>query len=279
MPEEVAAPDAPAAESADEQQGEQPNPNEWLRERASGLTSQPAESRPSRSQQWDEANAELRRGRRPKEAKEEAPAAEESPKADEEPSEAPASRPERDEKDFERRVQAEVDRREAVRTQRAEAQRERDLRRTNPQEYARLKEQQEAQNATVDNLTGALKMLSAQFDDATVTPLVQALDENLRAEVLKDPGHGMDGRKEIVKRAVAALKKASYEEGVKKGKEEAQRSLRRNPSFRKELLTELRGTEDEPELASASGSSRNDSWDMNDWMRSMTGRNGRAARE
>lgn len=277
MPEEVAAPDAPAAESAEAPaQDEQPNPNEWLRERASGLTAQPAESRPSRSQQWDEANAELRRGRR---AKEEAPAAEESAKTDDDQGEAPASRPERDEKDFDRRVQAEVDRREAVRAQRAEAQRERDLRRTNPQEYARLKEQQEAQNATVDNLTGALKMLSAQFDDATVTPLVQALDENLRAEVLKDPGHGMDGRKEIVKRAVAALKKASYEEGVKKGREEAQKSLRRNPSFRKELLTELRGSEDEPELANASGSSRNDSWDMNDWMRTMTGRNGRAARE
>lgn len=275
MPEEVAAPDAPVAESA-ETPSEQPSPNDWLRETASGLTSQPAESRPSRSEQWAEANAELRRGRRPKES---APATEESPKADAEQGEAPASRPERDEKDFDRRVQAEVDRREAVRTQRAQAQQERDLRRTNPQEYARLKEQQETNNAQIDNLTGALKLLSNQFDDATVTPLVTALDEKLRAEVLKDPGHGMDGRKEIVKRAVAALKKSAYEDGLKKGREEAQKSLRRNPSFRKEMLTELRGSEDEPELASASGSARNDSWDMNDWMRSMTGRNGRAARE
>lgn len=274
MPEEVAAPEAPVEAPAGEAQSEEaPSGNDWFRERLSGLQSQPAESRPSRSQQWDEANAELRRGRRAKEEPEAKPEpAREEP---EQPQEPPASPPEGDEREFQRRVQAEVDRREAVRNQRAEAQRERELRRTNPTEYARLKEQQEEQGAHVNNLMGALKQLSGQFDEATVTPLVSALEESVREGVLKDPGHGMDGRKEIVKRAIAALKKQSYDEGVKAGKEQAQKSLRRSPAFRKELLSELRDSEEEPELAGGNGSVSGGDWDMNDWMRSMTGRRGR----
>ena len=286
MPDEVAAPDtqeAPVAEP-EAQPDDRPDGNDWFRETLSGRTTAPVESRPSRSQQWAEANAELRRARRPnaesgKEPEARTPA-KPVPEAEEtEQPEPPASRPERDETEFERRIQAEVDRREAVRTQRAEAQRERELRRTNPTEYAKLKEQQEANNAHVDNLTGALRMLSSQFDDAAVTPLVNAVPESVREAVLKDPGHGIEGRKEIVKRAIEALKKSSYDEGVKAGKDQAQKSLRRSTAFRKELLTQLRDEEDQPELASANGSAAHDGWDMNDWMRASIGRRGRPSRE
>jgi hypothetical protein len=84
--------------------------------------------------------------------------------------------------------------------------------------------------------------------------------------------HGIPQRKLLVTEGLAALKKAAYEEGLAKGREEARRTLRKNPSFRKELLSELRGEEDEPDLAPANGSSRDTDWDMNSWMRQMTGR-------
>jgi len=291
MPEEAAAPatqEAPPTDAPDgAEQESAPSGSDWFREQISGRSTAPVESRPSRNQQWDEANAELRRGRKSRDddAKGDPESDEEAPKADAEPKEPEksASRPERDDdQEFQRRVQAEVDRREAVRTQRAEDQRERELRRTNPQEYAKYKEQQEANRVHIDSLMGSLKMLSGQFDDAAITPLVNALPEAERVQVLKDPGHGIDGRKEIVRRSIEALKKASYDEGVKAGKNQAQKSLRRSSAFRKELLTEIRDGEDEPELAASNGNvgaGKSGDWDMNDWMRSMTGRGGRRARE
>jgi hypothetical protein len=170
-------------------------------------------------------------------------------------------------------VQAEVDRRDAVRRQRAQQQQERELRQKDPQAYAQLKEQQDQQQNAAGGLSDALMLLSKQFDDAAITPLVKALDEKVRETVLKDPGHGIEGRRTIVTRAVEALKKAAYDEGFAKGKESAQKTLRRSTAFRKELLTELRGEEDEPELAPASGNGVGGDWSMNDWMRAMTGRN------
>ena len=262
---ETPAPSADAAGESDEQQ----TPSDWFRETALGLTTRPLEVT-DRKRQWDDANAELKRGRRTKAA---APVPDgEDPKAEEKPSEPPASRPERDEREFERQVQAEVDRREAVRAQRAESQRERELRQTNPTEYARLKEQQEQANAVNSNVSNALKSLATMFDDNTVTPLVQALDEKTRETVLKDAGHGMDGRKVIVDRAIKALKKASYDDGFAKGKAEAQKSLRKSNAFRKELLSELRDGEEEPDLAPSNGSADRSDWDMNDWMRAAVGR-------
>jgi hypothetical protein len=272
----------PADGAADEHDGES-SPNDWFRETALGLTARPLEVT-DRKQQWDEANAELRRGRRDREEPE-AKAEEQPAESDQKAGEATTSRTERDERDFERQVQAEVDRREAVRRQRAESQRERELRQTNPTEYARLKEQQEQASLANQDISNTLRSMATMFDDAAITPLVQSLDEKARESVLKDPGHGIDGRKTIVDRAIKALKQAAHDEGYAKGKAEAQKSLRRSSAFRKELLTELRDGEEEPELAPSNGSPGGHDWDMNDWMRAMTGRtggsggNGRSARE
>jgi hypothetical protein len=283
MPEETTtapapeAPETPPADGAADEQSGDASPNNWFRETALGLTARPLEVT-DRKREWDEANAELRRGRRDRQEPD-AEAQEKPAEPDQKADEATASRTERDERDFERQVQAEVDRREAVRRQRAESQRERELRQTNPEEYARLKEQQEQANLANQNLGNTLRSMATMFDDAAITPLVQSLDEKVRETVLKDAGHGMDGRKTIVERAIKALKQASHDEGYAKGKAEAQKSLRRSSAFRKELLTELRDGEEEPELAPSSGASGGRDWDMNDWMRQMTGRTGRSARE
>ena len=154
------------------------------------MTSRPLEVT-DRKQQWDEANDELRRGRRNKDEAEPKPGEQTEP--DQKPSEETASRPERDEKDLERRVQAEVDRREAVRRQRMESQRERELRQRDPEAYAKLKEQQEVQNAQAGNLTNAMRSLATMFDDAAITPLVQSLPEKVQTEV--DQGRGARDRR------------------------------------------------------------------------------------
>lgn len=271
--EEAPAPSAPDTAEGAKTDGEQPDGNEWLRQTSQGLIYSRSLDTAKRSDEWAEANAELRRGRRNGTAKDETRPSEED--GDEAPSTGEA-RPsaEKDDADFNRRVQAEVDRREAVRRQRAESQQEARLRRENPAEYAKLKEQQEQQNTAAGALTNALRQLSGQFDDAAVKPLMDSIPEKDRDTILtKASGvHGIPQRKLLVTEGIAALKRAAYEEGLAKGREEARRSLRRNPSFRKELLSELRGEEDEPDLAPGNGQSQAGDWDMNDWMRAATGR-------
>jgi hypothetical protein len=280
-PAEEQAPSAPAPAEETADQSETPDGNNWLRETAQGLIySRPLDTA-QRSKELEDARAELRRGRRNKGTEGDSPKAEREPDAPNEAEpeqEPPSSSRESDDQEFQRKVQAEVDRREAVRRQRDAAQQERNLRQQDPTAYARLKEQQEQQAASATSLTNALQTLSRQFDDATVTPLMQALpSDDIRNEVLKDAGHGLPGRKEIVTRALKALRKAAYDEGLAKGKETAQKSLRRSSAFRKELLSELRGEEDEPEVALGNGTAGSgEDWDMNDWMRGQVFGRGRA---
>lgn len=286
MPDEAAAPEAPApaedqAPSApndsEEQQGDTSQGNSWLRETAQGLIySRPLDTA-KRSEEWAEANAELRRGRKGK--SEDAPPEEgaESP-PDTTPGEKPepqASAREADDAEFERKVQAEVDRREAVRRQRADVQMEERLRRENPTEYARYKEQQAQQNLAANTLAGTLRRLSSDFDEAAVKPLMDALPDDERNAILSKAAntHGIPQRKLLVEEGLKALKKASYEEGLKKGREEAQKNLRKSKSFRDELLSEIRGAEEEPEHVLANGTAGGDrDWDMNDWMRQQLGK-------
>lgn len=267
---EEQAPSAPEA-TAEPQQDEQPDGNNWLRETAQGLIySRPLDTA-KRSEEWSEANAELRRGRR--NGKEETPS-EEAKDGTPKEVEPPSSAREADDAEFNRRVQAEVDRREAVRRQRAETQYERELRQKDPTAYAKYKEQQERQNANSGALSNALRALSSEFDDAAVKPVMDALSDETRNSILGKAVnvHGVAQRKLLVSEGVKALQKAAYDDGFAKGKESAQKSLRRSSSFRKELLSELRGEEDEPENVLANGSPGGGNWDMNDWMRTMTGR-------
>lgn len=290
MPDETSTAPAPTDEQAPSdpetngtQEAEAASGNSWLRETAQGLIySRPLDTA-KRNEEWAEANAELRRGRR---AKREDQPSEEAPSPAESDAETPAapktdgkaSPREGDDQAFERRVQAEVDRREAARAKRAEVQHEERLRRENPTEYARYKEEQAQQSLAANTLQATLRRLSNDFDDAAVKPLMDALDEDTRNGILNKAAehHGIPQRKVLVEEGLKALKKSSYDEGYKKGQEAAQRNLRRSKSFRDELMSELRGSEDEPEHVVANGVAAGDrDWDMNDWMRSMTGRRGR----
>ena len=157
-------------------------------------------------------------------------------------------------------------------------QNEERLRRENPTEYAKYKEQQAQQVNAANTLQSTLKQLSQDFDEAAVRPLMDALEESTRNDILSKAAsvHGIPQRKVLVEEGVKALKKAAYDEGYKKGQEAAQKNLRRSRSFRDELMSELRGAEEEPEHVVANGTAGGDrDWDMNDWMRSMSGRRSR----
>jgi hypothetical protein len=270
MPDEIATPETPtASDDTERSEGVSPEQTEeakskeasaWLRDTALGRfysppkgddAEEPTEPKAGKSQRAERTGAKDDDGQT------------------DEAQERVQDKREFSEDEFRRAVQAETDRREATRVARERQQRERQLRRTDPQAYAQTKEQEDLQMAAAEQQAELLRGVSQQFDEATVTPLVQALTPEQRQKVLDNAGHGIDGRKEIVKRSIETLRQSAYDDGFKRGKAEAEKSLRKpTSSFRKELLSELRGSDDEPELAPASGGAgQQNGFDPNDWMR------------
>jgi len=288
MPEEVETQEAPAPAPAEEQapstpegdgpaDGEKSEGNSWFRETAQGLIySRPLDTA-KRSEEWAEANAELRRGRKAK--SEDKPSEEDAEPTDTQPDgkpEAKASPREGDDGAFERKVQAEVDRREKVRRQRAEVQIEERLRRENPTEYARYKEQQAQQSLAQNTVAASMRQLAQDYDAAALQPLMNSLEEKTRNAILSKAAevHGIPQRKLLVEEGLKAFRKAAYDEGLKKGRDEARSGLRRSKQFRDEILHEIRGADDEPEhvLGNGNAAGGGDDWDMNDWMRASLGK-------
>ena len=180
---------------------------------------------------------------------------------------APASREEE-----ERRVQAEVDRR-AARAQKQQAQQtraqqravleqqEREARQTDVYKATELREQLDAMAAQEQFVAG----LVGAYDQSTLDPLVGALPEAERGALLQDAPTGMEGRKALVEKAVAAIKA--------QGAREAEARLRKSAAFRKQVLADWRrgahGDDDapeEPELVSGTNGHRSGG-DMNSWLR------------
>jgi hypothetical protein len=180
----------------------------------------------------------------------------------------PASREEED-----RRVQAEVDRRaaKAQRQQSAQTraqqvallqQQEREARETDVYRAAELRNQLDAEQARDEFVAG----LVGAYDQSTLDPLVAELPEPERATLLADVPTGMEGRKQVVERAVARIKALAGAE--------AEARLKKSAAFRKQVLAEWRsnpmdeGAPDEPELV-AGGNGHRPGASINDWLRSQ----------
>jgi len=90
----------------------------------------------------------------------------------------------------------------------------------------------------------------------TIDPLIETLPQAERERILKmdGAGTGIKGRKLVVDEAIKSLEKHWKSEGAK----EAERKLRGNPAFRKQVLAESRGTTVEPELLPAMSASEAD---------------------
>jgi hypothetical protein len=148
--------------------------------------------------------------------------------------------------ELDRRVQAETDRREAKRHAQGLAERRRKLRDEDPWAYAE-EERKAEQSAQLDAQNGEiLGSIGATHDRFTVDPVVLALPETERNRImaLDGAGIGLEGRKLIVEEGLKALEKHWKAEGAR----DAEDKLRRNPAFRKQVLSEFRRGQSEPEF-------------------------------
>ena len=159
--------------------------------------------------------------------------------------------------ELDKRVKAETDRREAKRHAQALADRRRKLRDENPWQYAEEDRQAETVQSANQQVGDFFANVSREHDKYSIDPIVEALPETERTRILglEGAGQGLDGRKLIVTEGLKALEKAWKAEGAK----DAEERLRRNPAFRKQLLSEIRrGGAREPELIQGSASSASD---------------------
>lgn len=176
---------------------------------------------------------------------------------------------------LDRQIQAEVDRREAKRArEQAKRQQEQELERTareDPyafsEQFLSQREQEKALNEQTESVHSLIRTTAQQFDAAIVTPIVTSLPPDVQQRLLSEVQPvGVEGRSRLVTAALAEVRKAAIAEGRAAGEKAAEQRLRKNPAFRKELLAELRGSEDEPDLLPAGRRSRQPT-DMDDWMR------------
>lgn len=158
--------------------------------------------------------------------------------------------------ELDRRIQAETDRREAKRFAEARVQKKRELRETDPWAYAEedRKDEQAAQGTF--QLEQFVSNVGTEHDRVAIDPLFTALPkvEQERIQKIEGAGQGLAGRKLIVTESLKALEKYWKAEGAK----DAEAKLRRNPSFRKQVLSEMRGQTVEPEVLPAGSASEAD---------------------
>lgn len=156
--------------------------------------------------------------------------------------------------ELQRLVQAEVDRREAKRAKdQAEAERRR-LRDNDPFEYAE-RDRKAEQEANATNAYGQqIATVAQSMDRALLDPMLERLPETDRAKLFEipDAGVGIDGRKALAVAALDGLEKHWKAEGERS----AEKKLRDNPAFRKQILAELRDSPELEEPEQINGTSR-----------------------
>lgn len=158
--------------------------------------------------------------------------------------------------ELDRKVQAETDRREAKRAEAARAAERKRLRDEDPWAYAEKERQEEQAETGNANVASFFARIGSEHDRASIDPVVELLPEQERKRILsiEGAGAGLEGRKLVVKEAMKALEKHWKSEGAK----DAERKLRANSAFRKQVLAEMRGDTVEPELLPAYGGSEAD---------------------
>lgn len=158
--------------------------------------------------------------------------------------------------ELDRKVQAETDRREAQRLARQRVEERKKLRDTDPWAYAEQERKEEEASQGNFQLERFVTDVGSAHDRVTLDPLFNSLPKSEQERILKieGVGKGLDGRKLVVQESLKALEKHWKAEGAK----DAETRLRRNPAFRKQVLSELRGQTPEPELLPSGSASEAD---------------------
>lgn len=155
--------------------------------------------------------------------------------------------------ELDRKVQAETDRREAARAQRQRVEERKKLRDTDPWAFAEQDRQVETAQEQDHSVATFFHSVGSQHDRVAIDPLMESLPATERQRIMNidGAGIGLDGRKLVVSEALKSLEKHWKAEGEK----EAEGRLRRNQAFRKQVLSEARGGQVEPEILPAYSSS------------------------
>lgn len=158
--------------------------------------------------------------------------------------------------ELDRRIQAETDRREAKRMQEARARQKRELRDSDPWQYVEQERREEQEQQGSAHMAQFLSNLGVEHDRVSIDPLFLALPkaEQDRIRSMDGAGTGLAGRRLVVTEALKSLEKHWRAEGAK----DAETKLRRNPAFRKQLLSEARGQGSDPDVLPAVSASEAD---------------------
>lgn len=178
--------------------------------------------------------------------------------------------------ELDRLVQGETDRRESVRKNREQ----RELQRTqNKRKLDNLRQSgdlegfaaeyaaQEAEEAQTEALTAQrnehIREVAVNFDTGVLDPIILRLPKDEIQQLVSTLNPvGIDGRAAFLSAAVDRLVEKAKAEGAA----QAERSLRNNSAFKKQLLLQERETEEEPENIPARAGSTSGQVDMNAWM-------------
>lgn len=176
--------------------------------------------------------------------------AEVSQEEQEKPSEEqkPAS-PQQTPDEFARAVQAEVDRRDAIKQrEQRNAERAR-LRREDPFAYAEQDEKAEMEARASEAFGNQIATVASSLDRAVLDPILERIPEKARAKLFEDPnaGVGIDGRRALTLKAIETIER----EAKSKGQAEAAEKLLDDPIFQKKVLARVRGEDfyEEADLA------------------------------
>jgi hypothetical protein len=135
------------------------------------------------------------------------------------------------------------------------------------EEIRTQREQAKSLQSQLEPVHAAIRDTAGSYDKLVVDRVVTALPPDVQQRLYQEiQPVGIEGRSRMVAAALDEIRRAATAEGKAQGEKAAEQRLRKSAAFRKEMLAELRGTEDEPELMPTSGRSPNPA-DMNDWIR------------
>jgi hypothetical protein len=189
------------------------------------------------------------------------------------PEEAPAEQAEPDRRtltdtELQRLIQSEADKREAARNKAARDAERKRLRDEDPWALAEI-ERQEEQKASQDaQVNEVMQGIARIHDSVTLIPMLEILEPAEKERLLQLPGagEGVDGRRLLTVETLKALEKHWKAQGER----EAEAKLRRNPTFRKQVMSELNGGFSSPEPLPSGSATRNhgrSSAEINDMFR------------
>jgi hypothetical protein len=172
--------------------------------------------------------------------------------------------------ELEERINAEGNRREALRLAKDERTRRKLVRDSDPLQYAEEERQREAVQEAQEANLATLQQYFAAYDRHTLLPLLNRLPADVRARLAEELGGGVEGLEGRQRLVDGGLDK--WEAAIRADERaKAARGLRSNPAARKQALLEEydQAPPSEPEVGGFGGAGGGRDLDMNAQLRAL----------